>query len=1601
MLDGSTSSDPDGTIISYTWRRSGGTSGASVILTDPNTATPTFTTDNLLAGAKFITHIFELTVTDGIDINIDYVTIVVESPNVAPVADAGSNQTVSSGTQVQLNGSGSRDLFGEIVSYKWERLEVGSSGNPYVVLSDPNIVNPTFIADTLIPGSKSITQRFKLTVTDDRDATDEDTVIIIIESANVPPVAITNDQEVNSGSTVQLDGTRSYDIDGTINTYFWERIGGSGNDSITLSDPNIADPVFIADTVAQFNKSVTHVFKLTVTDNEGLSNSDISIVTILPENVHPVAVVNEYKIVNSGDSVELDGSKSHDPDGHIKSYEWVKTSNNDPVGYTFSFDDPSSSNPKFESPSLEPGSSALEMSFRLTVTDNRGATNIKNINVIVQSPNIGPLAHAGEDQIVAHNTQVTLDGSDSRDYGIGYIKFYRWERISVMPDMTSSPILSSTDQAVVTFTSDTLNTSDDDVEHIFQLTVTDDRDETNTDIVKIRVEAPIPPNVDPIAKAHISITQNTSDSSGISYAVKHARVKPESIVQLTGLSSQDPDGDNKKLKYLWSRISGTDHTVPSLSSTTDPEPTFTANKLPKGEHEICHVYELTVTDERGGVSKDTVTIIIESPNIPPVANAGESQTVAHKSIVKLDASKSYDTKQGSRGRIVSYTWERIGGSGNSDIKLQNETEMIASFTTETLNNGDGYVSHSFLLTVKDDRGLTDTDVVVINVRAPNLNRYGPSAYAGGYIYSEINKTIQLNGYGSFVRPGKIVSYHWEHTQKTEGFDIEFSDTDIPNPTIVTKDHGIYNVRLTVTDNYGNTDDDNITIIIRNPNHIPMANAGPDQTVQKGKTVKLNGLQSSSPSDNSSIVFYSWEVVGGTYSSISLTDADTATPSFVADAYGPSSNIIIELTVIDDFGSMDKDIVVITVINTNSHPTARTGIYNAFVPNSRVQLDGTSSTAGFGGHGEIVSYHWEQYAGSDDIDIINPNTATPYFIAGSKPEYYLVRLTVTDNLGNTDTDTVTLVVTDPDTNIKIDIGPDRSGIEGETINFNANVEDQETTKRNFKYNWTIHSDGDYAFIDNNKDIIENKTTLTPHFILPVRRGNIRLPVDYYVTLWISDIDNPLYILNTNDTIETPRYNQTIRVTSFPEKSKIQTLFADAGLSKIGYFNSTIQLDGSNSTTYDPDRRIVSYKWERQTSRSGKDYFNAPTISDPNIVNPTILTKPTLFGSPYARHVYKLRVTDDIGNIDEDEVTIIVHAPYEYPGINLGNIQSIKSGTTGVIDISRDLFNHFDITNETKNRYTYKWERIGGSGDDDVNLLNIDTLAPSLTGDILEKGSDPVTHIFRLTIELKDKFIGLLKATVVVTSERKDDPSITSQISDTSVPFINRVIPPKIHYTPTPRIYPIKTQSGYIYYRALVMTHGISQNNILYRGLKNHNTGYINRNTNLRKTTKNLNINDVKYLLNIRNFNNAASFGFNFESGTFFNIDAFPIWMRIKDDEIDIRQSGKFIISPNNQNGHLQPIPSTNFDKMSYRENYGFDLGNGVIDRFYQGNKSLYAEEQIIPSWVTTFNKSLNFFGPRVNITYLNKIHKYNDYTYIIPIDKWIIEGTSTSKLITLN
>ena len=167
QLDATGSSDSDGTIASYAWNQ---TAGTSVTLSNATIASPTFTAPTTGSNQTLT---FELTITDDEGathtdtVNIEILAEVVA--NNAPNANAGTDQSnITAGSNVQLDATGSSDSDGTIVSYAWNQT-AGDS----VTLSDTTIANPTFTAPIT---NSDQTLTFNVVITDDDGATDSDTV---------------------------------------------------------------------------------------------------------------------------------------------------------------------------------------------------------------------------------------------------------------------------------------------------------------------------------------------------------------------------------------------------------------------------------------------------------------------------------------------------------------------------------------------------------------------------------------------------------------------------------------------------------------------------------------------------------------------------------------------------------------------------------------------------------------------------------------------------------------------------------------------------------------------------------------------------------------------------------------------------------------------------------------------------------------------------------------------------------------------------------------------------------------------------------------------------------------------------------------------------------------------------------------------------------------------------------------------------------------------------------------------------------------------------------------------------------------------------------
>ena len=321
------------------------------------------------------------------------------------MANAGPDQTVVVGTTVQLDGSKSSDLDGDGLTWHWTLLS--RPADSAAALSDASLVHPTFIVD------RRGIYMVQLIVNDGALDSTPDTVNITTENSR--PVAKAGpDQPAVVGATVQLNGSKSSDVDGDGLTWHWTLLSRPADSTATLLNPALVNPTFVVD------RAGTYIVQLII--NDGALDSLPDTVSITTENSRPVAKAGLDQTVAVGTTVQLDGSESHDADGDALMYQWSLSAK--PAGSTAALSDANAVNPAFRVD--------LHGNYVAQLLVNDGHVDSLPDTVTVSTENSKPVAQAGPDQTVAVTDLVHLDGSGSSDADGDSLSY--WWSLTSIPD---------------------------------------------------------------------------------------------------------------------------------------------------------------------------------------------------------------------------------------------------------------------------------------------------------------------------------------------------------------------------------------------------------------------------------------------------------------------------------------------------------------------------------------------------------------------------------------------------------------------------------------------------------------------------------------------------------------------------------------------------------------------------------------------------------------------------------------------------------------------------------------------------------------------------------------------------------------------------------------------------------------------------------------------------------------------------------------------------------------------------------------------------------------------------------------------------------------
>lgn len=114
----------------------------------------------------------------------------------------------------------------------------------------------------------------------DEEAVNDGTTTFIGPAANIPPsVNASSDQIVEPFTTVNLSGTVN-DIDGSIASYSWSLVSSTGPTSPSLNDTGSLTPSYTSK--GTWHTGHVDTWRLSATDNQGATNHDDVVVTVLP-----------------------------------------------------------------------------------------------------------------------------------------------------------------------------------------------------------------------------------------------------------------------------------------------------------------------------------------------------------------------------------------------------------------------------------------------------------------------------------------------------------------------------------------------------------------------------------------------------------------------------------------------------------------------------------------------------------------------------------------------------------------------------------------------------------------------------------------------------------------------------------------------------------------------------------------------------------------------------------------------------------------------------------------------------------------------------------------------------------------------------------------------------------------------------------------------------------------------------------------------------------------------------------------------------------------------------------------------------------------------
>ena len=1223
--------------LTYTWTHN---STLSITLANDSVPDTTFTAPNV---SETTVVEFTLTVSDGTaSVSDEVLVTITDSANSPPMVNAGNDRQEAEGSTVNLDATVTDTDTEDALTYAWTHNSTLS-----ITLANDSVPDTTFTAPNV---SEETDIEFTLTVSDGTATVSDKTIVTVTDSPNDPPVVNAGDDQdaVVEGSTVNLDATVTDTDTEDALTYAWTH---NSTLSITLANDSVPDTTFTAPNVSE---ETDIEFTLTVSDGTAtVSDKTIVTVTDSPNDPPVVNAGDDQDAVVEGSTVNLDATVTDTDTEDALTYAWT---HNSTLSITLAND--SVPDTTFTAPNV---SEETDIEFTLTVSDGTATVSDKTIVTVTDSPNDPPVVNAGDDQdAVVEGSTVNLDATVT-DTDTEDALTYAWTHNS-----TLSITLANDSVPDTTFTAPNVS-EETDIE--FTLTVSDGT-ATVSD------------------KTIVTVTDSPNDPPVVNAGDDQDAVVEGSTVNLDATVT-DTDTEDA-LTYAWTHNSTLSIT---LANDSVPDTTFTA---PNVSEETDIEFTLTVSDGTATVSDKTIVTVTDSPNDPPVVNAGDDQdAVVEGSTVNLDATVTdTDTED-----ALTYAWTH---NSTLSITLANDSVPDTTFTAPNVSEE---TDIEFTLTVSDGTATVSDKTIVTVTDSPN----DPPVVNAGDDQDAVveGSTVNLDATVTDTDTEDALTYAWTHNSTLS---ITLANDSVPDTTFtapnVSEETDI-EFTLTVSDGTATVSDKTIVTVTDSPNDPPVVNAGDDQdAVVEGSTVNLDATVTDT--DTEDALTYAWTH----NSTLSITLANDSVPdtTFTAPNVSEETDIEFTLTVSDGTATVSDKTIVTVTDSPNDPPVVNAGDdQDAVVEGSTVNLDATVTDTDTE---DALTYAWTHNS-TLSITLANDSVPDTTFTAPNVSEETDIEftLTVSDGTATVSDKTIVTVTDSPNDPPVVNAGDDQDAVvEGSTVNLDATVTDTDTEDA-LTYAWTHNS------------------------TLSITLANDSVPDTTFTAPNVSEETDIEFTLTVSDGTATVSDKTIVTVTDSPNDPPVVNAGDDQDAVVEG---STVNLDATVTDTDTED--ALTYAWTHNSTLSitlANDSVPDTTFTAPNVSEETDIE-------------FTLTVSDGTATVSDKTIVTVTDSPNDPPVVNAGDDQdAVVEGSTVNLDAT--------VTDtDTEDALTYAWTHNSTLS---ITLANDSVPDTTFTAPNVSEETD-----IEFTLTVSDGTATVSDKTIVTVTDSPNDPPVVNAGDD---------------------------------------------------------------------------------------------------------------------------------------------------------------------------------------------------------------------------------------------